>query len=192
MVQFLPTRTQERQADISAQYIRNDELHLAKSVPNTVFRKMLLGIAEEELRFRAKTDEVYNDYDPRVTTNLIEEWEKTVGIPDDCLTNTGTLQERRDQVLFKLTSFNVTTKQQFEAVATALGITVVIRSGGDPGIGVFPLDFPITFLPDGAPQFTIIADLPIALQSNPISNTLLCLYNRLKPANTEVLLRFIP
>jgi hypothetical protein len=51
----------------------------------------LVGLASQFIRFRDKVNEIYDEYNPTITTNLIEEWETVVGIPDGCIGNTGTL-----------------------------------------------------------------------------------------------------
>lgn len=82
--------TQTQQADILAQYIRDDRLHQAKNKEGSNLRKVLIGIAEEFVRFRDKANLIYDDYDPSKTDQLITDWETQVGIPDDCFNNTGT------------------------------------------------------------------------------------------------------
>jgi len=82
---ILQPRTQIEQADILAQYLRDDVLHEGKNKEGSTLRKVLLGLATEWLNFRDKINEVANEYNPQKTTALIEEWEGFVGIPDSCI-----------------------------------------------------------------------------------------------------------
>ena len=54
---MLKERTQTQQADILAQYLRDDPLHEAKSKDGSTLRKILIGLASEWLNFRNKINE---------------------------------------------------------------------------------------------------------------------------------------
>ena len=198
---FIETRSQEEQANKLAGYLPNDRLHLVKNRDGSKLRSILLGLAQQWLDFRETINEVYDEYDPRSTTNLISEWEEFVGIPDDCLGNTGTLEQRRLNILLKLAGINVTTEQQFINVAAVLGYTVTITNGVD--VATFPLTFPIILLGSGEAPFTIIVNLDASLAPSgfpltfPITLTdglpelLQCFFEKLKPANTQLIFRYV-
>jgi len=138
---MLKERTQTQQADILAQYLRDDNLHEAKNREGSTLRKILLGLASEWLNFRSKINEVYNEYNPKTTTKMIEEWERFVGIPDNCIPVASTIEQRRLNVLLKLAGIS------------------------------FALTFP----------FTLTSQQPAILD---------CLFNKLKPANTQLFFRY--
>lgn len=197
---YLPSRTLTQQTDVLAQYLRDDDLHCAKNVEGSNLRKVLIGLASEFLRFRAKVDEVYDEYDANQTTNLIEEWEKTVGIPDDCFGNTGTIEQRRMNVLLKLAGVNATTATQFENIALVLGFTVIVTSGVDES--TLPQTLPFILLNGSEAPYIIIVDtinipppsvlpqtLPFILGASEI-DILRCLFEKLKPANTKVIFKY--
>jgi uncharacterized protein YmfQ (DUF2313 family) len=198
---FVALRTQEEQATVLARYLPDNQLWHDKNVDNTVLRKILLGLATQWLDFRNTVNEVYDNYDPTITTSLIEEWEGFVGIPDSCLGNTGTLEERRTNILLKLSGINATTAKQFETVASVLGFTVTVTNG--IAASTFPLTFPIILLSVEVAPFTIIVNLDASLKPSgfpltfPITLTsdapkiLECFFNKLKPANTIVVFRYI-
>lgn len=198
---FVETRTQEQQADKLATYLPNDRLYQAKNRDGSNLRKILLGLAQQWLDFRGLINEVYDEYDPRSTTDLIEEWETFVGIPDSCISNKGTLEERRNNVLLKLAGINATTAKQFENVAAALGYTVTVTNGVD--VGTLPATFPVPLVSAATAPFVIVVNLdaslapatfplsfPISLTSN-APKILECFFNKLKPANTVVVFRYI-
>lgn len=198
---FIENRTLDQQTDILASYLPNGRLFDAKNKEGSNLRKILLGLAQEWLNFRGKINEVYDEYNPANTTALIEEWEGFVGIPDDCLSNTGSLEERRKNILLKLAGINATTAQQFENVAAILGFDVTVRAGVD--VVGFPYTFPIVLLDDDAAPFTIIVDLDESLKpsgfpltfpielSSAFPEILQCFFNKLKPANTIVVFRYV-
>ncbi len=192
--------TQTQQADILAQYIRDDRLHQAKNKEGSNLRKVLIGIAEEFVRFRDKANLIYDDYDPSKTDQLITDWETQVGIPDDCFNNTGTLEERRTNILLKLAGINVTTEQQFKNVASILGFNIEVSNGVETS--TFPLTLPFILLNQDEAPFTIIITLPASEQpaglplelpftlTSQAPEILECLFNKIKPAQCNLIFRY--
>lgn len=214
---FVKNRTKEQQADVLSQYLPTDALHEGKNksersgFPYTfpitfgpqrsVLRKVLIGLAQEWIRLRDKLNEIEYEYNPEQTTQLIEEWETLVGIPDDCISNTGTLEQRRTNILLKLAGINATTAEQFITIAAVLGYVVTIETGVEEQ--TFPLTLPFYFSEPGEEAFVFIVNMPIEAQtdvlpltlpftlSDGVPDILDCLFNKLKPANTKVFFNFI-
>ena len=63
---------------------------------------------------------------PRTTTELLAEWEATLGLPDPCLGLAPTDDERRKVVVAKLTSRGGSSEAYFIRLAAALGIPITI------------------------------------------------------------------
>ena len=197
---FLETRTQDEQSRVLAGYIRNDELHASKNISGSNLKKVLVGLANQWNIFRNKIDEVYEECDPRETTALIEEWEGLVGIPDSCFSNTGSLEERRTNILLKLAGVNATTAKQFEDIARILGYIVTVNSAVDTS--VFPLTLPFILVSEAEAPFTIVVTMDESLKPSGFPLTLpftltsespeilKCLFSKLKPANTRVIFRY--
>ena len=197
---FLKNRTLTEQTDILAGYLKNDILHQAKNKEGSNLRKVLAGLAGEWLRFRDKVNEVHSEYNPTKTTNLLEEWERFVGIPDCCFSNTGSIEQRRLNVLLKLAGINATTAKQFENIAAILGYNVDVETGVDAS--TFPMTFPFIFMDPAEAPFIIVVTLDISLKPSgfpltfPITLTsevpeiLQCLFEKLKPANTSLYFRY--
>jgi uncharacterized protein YmfQ (DUF2313 family) len=192
--------TQTQQADILSQYIRDDRLYQAKNKEGSNLRKVLIGLAEEFVRFRDKANLIYNDYDPSQTEQLITDWETQVGIPDDCFNNTGTLEERRTNILLKLAGINVTTEQQFKNVASILGFNIEVSNGIETL--TFPLTLPFILLNQDEAPFTIVITLPASEQpaglplelpftlTSQAPEILECLFNKIKPAQCNLIFRY--
>lgn len=197
---MLKERTQTQQADILAQYLRDDNLHEAKNRDGSTLRKILIGLASEWLNFRSKINEVSNEYNPKTTTKLIEEWEEFVGIPDDCIPVASTIEQRRLNVLLKLAGINATTEAQFKNVASILGYNIEVSNG--VSTSTFPLTLPFLLISEASAPFTIVITLPSSIQPNGFALTfpftltsqqpaiLDCLFNKLKPANTQLFFRY--
>ena len=197
---MLKERTQTQQADILAQYLRDDNLHEAKNRDDSTLRKILLGLASEWLNFRDKINEVVNEYNPQKTTALIQEWEEFVGIPDDCIPVASTIEQRRLNVLLKLAGINATTEKQFKNVASILGYNIEVSNG--VSTSTFPLTLPFLLISEASAPFTIVITLPSSIKPSgfpltfPFTLTsqqpaiLDCLFNKLKPANTQLFFRY--
>jgi uncharacterized protein YmfQ (DUF2313 family) len=192
--------TQTQQANILSQYVRDDRLHQAKNKDNSNLRKILLGLASEFVRFRDKANLIYDEYNPKSTTDFITEWETQVGIPDDCFSNTGTLEERRTNILLKLAGINTTTAEQFKNIASILGYNISVSTGIDTS--VFPLQLPFILIDQVEAPFTIVITLPASEQADglplelPFTLTseapeiLQCLFNKIKPAHCNIIFRY--
>ncbi len=197
---FLKDITKEEQTDILGQYLPDGKVFLKKFDDTSNIRKVLLGLGAVWLQERQLINELFDEYNPETTTKFIEEWEETVGIPDDCFGNTGTDEERRTNILLKLSGINATTATQFEAVALILGFTVTIESGVDHN--TLPLTLPFILLSDEEAPYVIIVTLDASLEPEGLPLTLPfiltdqfpllleCLFNKLKPSNTKIIFRY--
>ena len=193
-------RTQAQQASVLAQYLRDDDLHVAKNKDDSILRKVLLGLASEWLNFRSNLNDVVSQYNPNNTTSLIEEWEGFVGIPDSCIAVASTLEQRRLNILLKLSGINVSTAKQFKNVAAILGYSIEVSNGVDTS--TFPLQLPFLLISQASAPFTIVITLPASLKPAGFPLTLpfkltaqqptilKCLFNKLKPANTQLFFRY--
>jgi uncharacterized protein YmfQ (DUF2313 family) len=193
-------RSQTKQADILSQYLRDDRLHEAKNTEDSTLRKILIGLASEWLNFRNKINEVANEYNLQKTTALIQEWEGFVGIPDSCIQVSSTIEQRRLNVLLKLAGINATTESQFKKIAEILGYNIQVSNG--VSTSTFPLTLPFLLISQDSAPFTIVITLPSSIQPSgfpltfPFTLTsqqpriLDCLFNKIKPANTQLFFRY--
>jgi hypothetical protein len=162
--------------------------------------KLVKGLAVEYYRLSVLIKEVETEMDITKTNKLIAEWEKSVGIPDDCFSNNETLARRQLQSREKLSNFGgVQKKQDFERVAEVFGFNVKVTPGSFPG--AFPLLFPIPFIGSSKEvHHTILVQFvggTIADDSFPLTfpivfgsggqSFLQCIFDVLAPANVQVL-----
>lgn len=197
---LLKEKTQIEQADILGRYLPNDRLLVGKYLEDNPLRRILLGLATVWLDQRDLINLLFDEWDPSTTNIFLDEWEKSVGIPDDCFDVADTEEERRQNILLKLTGTNATTAKQFETVASILGLTVTVTSGLP--FSTFPLILPFLLLSAEEAAFTIVVTLDASLEPEGFPLTLPftltdafpiileCVFNKLKPANTQIIFRY--
>jgi len=197
---LIQNNTPNEQANILAGYLRNDRLHQNKWVDGTNLRKLLIGLAEGFIDFNNNLNIFIAEGDIAKATNLLAEWEKTFGIPDDCLTNNGTIEERRINLLIKLAGLQGTLIEQFEYVINLLGYSGIQIKNGFTGIA-YPLQYPFYYLSADEAPFTMFVILPTELTPttyplpypipyNSIIPKLQCIFDKLKPANVKIIYQF--
>ena len=189
---------EDRSIRILSQHIPSGPAWEAKSRPESNFYKVLRGLVKELSRVEAQIQNVADEHDINKTVDLLPEWEASVGIPDSCFTTSGSLAQRRTNVILKLGRLNGTaTNQDFVDIAEILGFEVEVISGSS--FSLFPLAFPLSFVvsPTVA-RFTMRVQVNNAPPSGvfPIpfpliftgtnSNILECVFNILKPAVTVI------
>lgn len=88
--------------------------------------KVLLGIAEELARVDSRGRDLLEEWDPRTTEELLEDWERVLGLPDEGEALGATLEERRLAVVQKLVARGGQSRAFFVALALSIGFVVTI------------------------------------------------------------------
>lgn len=101
------------------------------------------------------------ELDPRTTTELITEWETSVGLPDACLPTATTIEERRARVLWRLSKRRWTTLTDWHDLAAIFGVKIEITQGFyvmEPS--VYPACYPMPYNLPGRPPKSYAYDYP--------------------------------
>lgn len=180
-----------------ADYLPNGKLFEAKHIQNSNFQQLLRGIAGELFTAQGYIVTLNNEYLPDLTTLFLDEWESALGIPDECFTGTGTVTERRRDVLVKLASLGIQTADDFEELAALFGKTVTVTPLADEAFPPFSVPFFPVGLTEG--RFTVVVSgvdlvggvppysVPFDLFRD--ESILQCLLTRQSPANCNVIFR---
>lgn len=126
--------TDDEQAHGLAAYLPNGRLWVAKHIPASNLRNLLIGLGRELTRVEQKQNEICNEADIAQASALITEWEKLLGIPDATIPIGATLTDRRNNVLFKLSVFGASKAVDYVRIANVLGYNVTVGpadGGGD-------------------------------------------------------------
>lgn len=82
--------------------------------------------AEELAILHAREDDLLNEADPRTTYQMLNEWEAAHALPDPCVDDTQTIQQRLDSLYAKVTNKGGQSIPYFIALAESLGYQVTI------------------------------------------------------------------
>ncbi|MCR4530223.1 YmfQ family protein [Acinetobacter venetianus] len=133
---------------------------------------------------------------PSTTTDLIDEWNETVGIPDTCFGAPESIEQNRQYIVAKLIADGGQTVNYYKSIAASLGLNIKIRefSGSTPGTGA-PSGF-ITHFDHWAHTWQVRLDVNSpsilefsgnleAITQSQVYQALSCLLARYKPAHTQ-------
>ena len=190
---------------------RDYEDHLVTLLPegvawpkeeNTNLRKVLSGISVELERVDGRACDAIEESDPRTTYELLEDWERTVGLPDKCSESIEqTLQVRRNAVVAKLNSRGGQSKEFYIDLAKSNDIDITItepfpfragrNSAGDLLYGIEWLHHWIVNTGDFI-GYEFRAGQSIASERLRVlaNDYLECIIERVKPAHTVVIFNF--
>src|SRR5579885_1873701 len=59
--------------------------------------------------------------DPRLTLEMLSDWERAFGLPDDCMGPVTTIEERRARLLYRMTLLGGQSREFFISLAAAFG-----------------------------------------------------------------------
>lgn len=200
MTQIAGNHTHEEQAFLLANFLPTGKAFSAKSVAGTNIYDLLLGLSKNDVRLEDLTNVVMNELFITTTESLISLFEEMVGIPDDCFNTNVSLEQRKKQVIFKLTC-KADTAESFIAIANFFGYACEI---GYPDINTYPLEYPWIYSSYAETANTIIIYLPESLNAGstyPLeypwiyssqagSNFLECIFERIKPATAQIIFRY--
>lgn len=182
--------TKNQHADALARYMPDGPIFEAKFIEGSIFRGWINASSCEYVTAEGFIKLLYDEYVPQTTTELLDEWERMLGLPDDCFPASDDPDERRLYISAKLLARGAQTVEDFQTIADLFGVSANVI----PGFDYAGWTFPIT---DTEKRFYIVVEFvnsdPGFPYTFPItfgSTTFLfleCLFRKLKPANCEVL-----
>ncbi|MGX9966060.1 YmfQ family protein [Roseomonas sp. F4] len=166
--------------------------------PDSVMTQALDGLASAFARLHARAGDLSEvETDPARTLELLTAWERAYGLPDVCVGEGQTIQERRAALLARIASSGGQSRAYFIAVAAALGFTITIQEFRPFRLGYSAFGDPLLDLEAAfrwrvvAPEVTTIffrfGESAFGEPFQRASNAALeCVLNRLKPAHTTL------
>lgn len=94
--------------------------------PDAILTKLLFALAEEFARLDARVDALAVEIDPTKTSELIDEFEDMLGLPDVCIGDLSSLDGRRIALRGRLTATGGQSRQYFIDLAASVGYAITI------------------------------------------------------------------
>lgn len=95
--------------------------------PESVWGRLLRGLAEEFERIETRSGNLVRESDPRQSIELLSDWERVCGLPGDCaIAWDSTLQARRAAVVAQLTGAGGQRIAYFKQLASLLGLEIEV------------------------------------------------------------------
>lgn len=189
----------EQQVTLLARTLPDGRLWNAKYDQTRVFGRVVAALASEISRLFARiADFVLVELDPTKTRQLLLEWERSVGIPDECFDRSPDLTERRRRVVQKLNNFDdIITREDIEGLLLDFGeeIQIVPGNAGNAELLGFPappydtnqlkqIKHTVAVRVEAdAEVFPLDFPIPFATEA---SDLLRCLLRRVTPANVAL------
>lgn len=101
--------------------------------PGGNLEAVLAAMAEELARFEERAEVLLAEGDPRGAVELLTDWERIAGLPDDCNQANGELSERRQSVATRLAEVGDVSEPGWIARAAALGHQITLATH-DPAV----------------------------------------------------------
>lgn len=192
------SHTVEQHAQAQADYMPSGKAWRAKNIQASKTRDLLRGLGASSKRTESSLIAMWEQIYIGTATDFVPDFEKALGIPDDCFDGTGTIEDRRADCQIKLVSLYVVTEQDFIDLALLIGFVITIERPVET-TAFPPYDVPFIPVDLKASRFTWIIkgvdlvqgfppyDVPFLPGSSVTAAKLECLFNKLKPANTSIL-----
>ena len=121
----------DEQAFLLAKTLPDGRVWNSKYDQTRVLGRLVRALSEEIHRLFLRIEEFVNiELDPDRTRQLILEWERSVGIPDQCFDRSPTVQERRRRIIQKLNNFNdIITAEDVENLLADFGEAIQVVPG---------------------------------------------------------------
>ena len=150
-----------------------------------VWQGLLLAIGDGLARFDLAVENLTLEADPRTSSELLPEWEWTTGLPDHCLPNGGSTEQRRFAVVARLVATGGSSAAYFIELADSYGYTITIDY---PALHTWRVNTPTA---TALTNMTCNGTCNDALQVFG-NEQLECLLGRVKPAHTALLFAYGP
>jgi uncharacterized protein YmfQ (DUF2313 family) len=161
----------------------------------------LLTLMPTWVRLHGRLNDLIGEIFPCTTSELLPEWEATLGLPDPCIGELDTIQQRQNAVCVKFRARGGQSKAYFEQLAASLGVSIKIKEfapfrasinrAGDP---LYSGDWAFAWEIDAAATTLVYFRTGVSTAGEPLvawsNTTLMCLIERYAPAHTIIIWKF--
>ncbi|MCX5496425.1 DUF2313 domain-containing protein [Kaistia dalseonensis] len=173
---------------------------------DTVLMGLVRALAEEWARVDKRgADLLGRESDPRATIELLDAWETAFGLPDPCVAEPQTIEARQQVLVNRMTMEGSQSRAFFIQIAADLGYEIEIKEYSPFMCGVSEVGETLHGWEIGPAEIRFYWSIAIAgarlswfragsgqagvdhLLEIGIATDITCIFNRLKPAHTQVL-----
>jgi len=200
-MKLLLNKAKEKIRILLSQFLPNGDFWNAKRLQNTNLYKLINALSDEYKRVKDLLYSIVNNRYVDNTELLLEQWERDLQLPDECLPLADTINERQANILLKYTAKGIQTKNDFLTLANTLGINIEIMTGKE--VSLWPWIWPHIFTGTATQSkfFMIVKFVDFPTPSGWVwtwphswaidpTASLQCVFNKLKPANTQIVYIF--
>lgn len=173
-------------------------------IPSSNIFKLIDSWSIETCNIHERALRLIEEVDPRTTSELLEDWERLLGLPDECDGNQSkTIQERRNRVIQILTTRGGQNELFYQTLASNFGFDVDVisaedqppfKAGSKAGQRLTNGNWAFAFVIKAPASFLIRFLAGQGAAGDPLvkvgNQTLQCLMEKHKPAHTIVLFSF--
>ena len=167
----------------------------------TVLHALIQGLATQLHDIDTDATGLLTEIRPSTTVNLLPDWERVMGLPDECSNLGSTIQERRAAVLTKLVSRLGMSAEDYKAIGRTFGVEIEVEeldqaraeaiAGLDTSNGkwrfVWWIRIPTTA---DIQYFDTLSDVLTPLRSVVRNQELECRLRKAAPAHTHLVLSY--
>lgn len=168
--------------------------------PGTGMAALIAAIAQRFAELDGVFSRLLEDIRPNTTVDLLPEWERLVGLPDDCSALGAGLLQRRGAVLDKIVSQPNLNPSSYEALAAKMGAEITIaehdqaRAGRIAGLdttnGKWRFVWWVRIDNDSTRFFTTLSDTETPLVDFDRNTELECRLRKAAPAHTHLVVGY--
>lgn len=92
-----------------------------------ILSRLALGLSDGPAHLEERGQDLLDELDPRTTDELLEDWERVLGLPSACTGPLETREQRRKAVLFRLTALGGQSPAYLIDIADRLGFRIEIE-----------------------------------------------------------------
>lgn len=203
---FKAPETDEEAGSILASHMPQGKAWDKKNDPESNMNGLVKGFSADSMLVQQKIYEMAQEFDINITTDLLPDWETSVGIPDDCIYTIEDIEIRRERIIQRLRNIPIVTLSDLQEYINFLfpDDTIIIKTGA--ALASFEYEFEVGLLGDIDEKFVIIAEVqtetPVfgsefeyefefEFTGGPNTSTLMCILRNVVPANVVIIINYI-
>jgi hypothetical protein len=134
--------TNKKTSQDLAQHVPNGKLWVAKNIEGSVLQRMVESLSTAFNGFLQQVEALSIEFDINKSIELLDDWETSVGIPDDCQGRLMGLEDRRKQVIRKFTKQPIVDLNEIKKyIEEITGQEITLKTGQE--VEGFPISFPV-------------------------------------------------